>query len=172
MLFIKDTLVSTPIPTPSEHVFEPSVWCEVELPGDKLDVGVCYRSTSSTDTNNQELLNLLSSAVDYTGSSKLLLMGNLNYPESEYDNYTVNAGEASDPYRFFTKTQDLFLRQHITENTRMRQGNSPSFLDLMFVNEDNLLDQVSYGAPDGKSDHVSLNFNYTTRIEEEQSDVI
>ena len=55
-----------------------------------------------------------------------MLMGDFNYPEIEYDNYTVNAAEVSDPYRFFTKTQDLFLPQHVTENTRMRLGNSPT----------------------------------------------
>ena len=162
----------TPTPVLSEHVFEQSVWCEEKLPGDKLVVGVCYTSTSSTDTDNQELLNLLPSAVDYTRPSKLLLMGDFNYPEIEYDNYTVNAVKASDPYRFFTRTQDLFLLQLAMENTRMRLGNSPSLLDLIFKNEDNLIDQMSYGAPVGKGDHVSLTSNYTTKIEEEQSNAI
>jgi hypothetical protein len=57
------------------------VWCDVDLPNEKLIVGVCYRSTASTEGNNQELLNLLSKAVEYTGQSKLLLMGDFNYPD-------------------------------------------------------------------------------------------
>jgi len=34
------------------------------------------------------------------------------------------------------------------------------------MNENNLIDHISYGAPSGKSDRVTLTFNYTTRIEE------
>ena len=64
----------------------------------------------------------------------------------------------------------MFLLQHVTENTRTRLGNSPSLLDLIVTNEDNLIDQMSYGAPVGKSNHVSLTFNYTTKIE--HSDMI
>ena len=168
ILYIKETLVSAPISTLTEQ----SMWCEVELPGDKLIVGVCYRSTSSADGNNQELLNLLASAVEYTGTSKLLLMGDFNYPDIDYEKYTVNAGQESAPYRFFTMTQDLFLLQHVVENTRMRLGNTPSLLDLIFTNEENLIDQMRYEAPIGKSDHMSLTFIYTTCIQEDRTDMI
>ena len=80
------------------------------------------------------------------------------------DHVTVRSYNSSFTRRHYGASQ-LFLIIII-------KGNSPSLLDLIFTNEDNLIDQMSYGAPIGKSDHVSVTFNYTTRIEEEQSDVI
>jgi Endonuclease-reverse transcriptase len=112
----------------------------------------------------------LSKAVEYTGQSKLLLMGDFNYPDIDNENYSVNAGEDSAPFRFFTMTQDLFLLQHETENTRMRLRNSPSLIDLIFTNEDNLIKKMNYEAPVGKCNHVSLTFTSMTCIAQDKTD--
>jgi hypothetical protein len=62
-------------------------------------------------------------------------VGDFNYPDISYRDYTLNAGSATDAYKFLTKTQDLFLVQHITEPTRVRAGNVPSVLDNVLTDE-------------------------------------
>jgi len=78
----------------------------------------------------------------------------------------VNADECSAAFEFFNKTQDLFLIQSVREATRKRSGTQESILDYIFTNEDNLVDNLQYLTPLGKSDHVCLVWNYIISVEE------
>ena len=53
---------------------------------------------------------------------------------------------------------DLFLFQHITKPTRFRKDESPSLLDLVFTNEQDMISNLSYLPPLGKSDHICIHF--------------
>ena len=48
-------------------------------------------------------------------NSQLLLIGDFNYPEINFEDNDVHAGEESAPVKFFNCVQDLFLYQHVTE---------------------------------------------------------
>jgi len=61
---------------------------------------------------------------------------------------------------FFSKTNDLFLYQHISDGTRHRIGQQPSLLDYVFTDEDNVIDDVQFSTPLGKSDHVRIELSY------------
>ena len=63
---------------------------------------------------------------------------------------------------FFDITQDIFLKQHVDFNTRFREGNESSMLDLIFTNEDYMIENLRSIAPLGKSDHVGLLFTFIT----------
>ena len=89
-------------------------------------------------------------------------MGDFNYPAINYTDYLVNSGPDTDLYKFFQKTQDLFLIQNIHEPTRVHEGNNPSTLDYVFTDEENIMDDIQYEVPLGKSDHVCLSRNMTT----------
>ena len=99
------------------------------------------------------MLQLLDSAVNYAASAHVMILGDFNYPGIDYDNLAVAPGSkaATD---FFDKTMDLFLIQNITECTRYRQGQRSSKLDYVFTDEENLVENVEYFPPLGKSDHV------------------
>ena len=62
---------------------------------------------------------------------------------------------------FFGNTQDLHLVQNILECTRFREGCKPSKLDYVFTDEENLVDNLQYQSPLGKSDHVCLTWDLT-----------
>jgi len=47
--------------------------------------------------------------------AQLLLIGDFNYPEINFEDNDVNAGEGSAPDKCFTCVHDLFLYQHVTE---------------------------------------------------------
>ena len=42
----------------------------------------------------------------------------------------------------------------------MREGNEPSLLDLIFTNEENMIENLTTHPSLGKSDHLILSFNY------------
>ena len=99
-LYVKETLRSRQSSTMDANQFDESVWCRVDFADTSLLVGVCYRSPTSSDDNNDKLVDLLRIAVEESRGSQLLLMGDFNYPEINYDDYTVAAGEDSPPSIF------------------------------------------------------------------------
>ena len=42
--------------------------------------------------------------------------------------------------------------------TRVRHGQEPSVLDLVLTNEEGMIENIEYGNPLGKSDHLVLTF--------------
>ena len=62
------------------------------------------------------------------------------------------------------KTQELCLFQHVTNATRIRQNQTPSKLDYVFTDEENLIEVVNYEVPLGKSDHVVVTWTLLLMI--------
>lgn len=166
VLYVKDSLQSTEVDSFGDIDFEESVWCRLSTVKDSLLVGLCYRSPSSPTTNDDRLLELLEAAVNDKKSSMILIMGDFNYRNIDYVSHMVMSGDDSAESRFFNKTNDLFLVQHVTEATRFRQGQRASVLDYIFTNEDNIVDNIHYQEPLGKSDHCCLSWAITVCKEE------
>lgn len=96
-------------------------------------------------------------------------MGVFNYPSIDYHQELVMAGQESAPAKLLEATQDLLLFQHVKKPTRIRQGNQPSTLDYVFTDDDNLIDDIVYNEPLGKSDHVVLEWDLITETSEKTS---
>ena len=169
VLYIKENLRSSVDNKMMSENFEDSVWCSVKANGTKLLIGVCYRSPQSSKENNAKLLSVMDKAVNQSGYDRILIMGDFNFRDIDYSTYSVNAGDSSDAYKFFNKTQDLYLIQHVTETTRKRSGAQETVLDYIFTNEDNLVDNLQYLTPLGKSDHVCLVWDYVVSVTENTS---
>lgn len=60
--------------------------------------------------------------------------------------------------RFVNCIQNGLLSQHVLEPTRWRGNDTPHVLDLVISNNENMIDDVQYLAPLGKSDHCVLLF--------------
>ena len=52
--------------------------------------------------------------------------------------------------------------KHVKDFTRYRDGQEPSILDLIFTNEEDMIQHLDYRPPIGNSDHVSLVFKFLT----------
>ena len=159
VMYVKDTLRSELNVVLTDDAFQESVWSDVWIGDKKVLIGTCYRSTASDGENNSKLLQLFESALNQREPSNVLIMGDFNYPQIDYGGYAVSTGDDTDAARFFRKTQDLFLCQGIDCNTRFREGNEPSRLDLVFADEENLLDNINMEPPLGKSDHACIVFS-------------
>ena len=64
-----------------------------------------------------------------------MIIGDFNYPEIDYLQDTVAAGDDAASAKFFHITQELFLKQCVLQPTRFRQNQHPSVLDYVFIDE-------------------------------------
>ena len=144
--------------------FEESVWCILN-PSQEVGilVGVCYRSPSSIPENNEKLINIMQHASKVK-ASHLLLMGDFNYGQIDWDTGVVPGPDDSDAKVFYEKTQDLFLYQHVDVPTRFRDGCTPSMLDLIFSTEELMVDNLEVGSPLGKNDHAVLTWDFIYKM--------
>ena len=134
----------------SSH-FGDHVWTNIKLQGsDSLLVGCVYHSPSDNiDSSTVSLCDLFTSLDNYT---HLLICGDFNYKEISWLNLSGTTNNCHiEP--FLDTVNDLFLFQHITKPTRFRQDEIPSLLDLVFTNEQDMVNNLSYLPPLGSSDH-------------------
>ena len=74
---------------------ESTTWCTISLVGaDKLIIGVVYRSPASDSSNSQLLWQSLRSAINDQGPSHVLIMGDLNLPEINWNFISSTAGSS------------------------------------------------------------------------------
>ena len=165
LMYIHESLVSVPYAQLDSNGFEDSVWALINAGSDnRILVGNIYRSPNSSEENNSKLLELLALAKQQAKITHLLVMGDFNMPEIDYNDYSVAGSDFSFPMRFFDLSQDLFLIQHVFEATRFRGDQTPSKLDYVFTNEENLIENLKYIAPLGLSDHIGLLWKFTCSV--------
>ncbi|XP_072037662.1 uncharacterized protein [Amphiura filiformis] len=134
------------------------MWCEIRLKdGDKLLLGCIYRSPNSSMGNNQQLNQLINKACTRQ-NSHLLIVGDFNFPEVDWQSWTCNAGDSHPGWAFLDCLQDNFLYQMVEFCTRFRHGQKPSRLDLILTNDEAMICDVTDSSPLGKSDHVVIHF--------------
>ena len=117
-----------------------------------LLVGVIYRSPNSNTQNNEILLTLMNKAFT-SNCDHVLLCGDFNLPQIDWNLNRCLDSESSFTAKFLTGVEDLGIFQHVKESTRFR-GQQKSCLDLIFTKEESMVNEVTELPPLGKSDHV------------------
>jgi endonuclease/exonuclease/phosphatase family metal-dependent hydrolase len=120
-----------------------------------------YRSPSNrTSEYNDKLCTLISEATS-KGYSHILIMGDFNYPDIDWENWnTKGYNTNSHEYNFVESIQDNFLHQHTRKPTRWRGTDTPHILDLIITNEETMISNLEHVSLLGKSDHCVLNFDF------------
>lgn len=153
----------------TDSPFKESLWCNVQLKQQLLLVGLCYRSPTSSSTNNELLLQLLEKAVLQNNPDHMLIMGDFNYPQIDYETETTTASDNDPSTLFLHKSQELCLFQHVHQSTRMRTDQEPSTLDYVFTDEENIIERITHESPLGKSDHTVLCWDLFLEVEDIES---
>lgn len=149
--------------------FEESIWIRVKLWNqDSLLIGNIYRSPSSSVANNAHLNELILKATSQK-DSHLLIVGDFNYGNIDWENMQSRDSVDQCSSIFVETIKDSFLHQHVESETRFRQGQTPSRLDLLFTNESSMINDLEYLPPLGASDHVCLFFQFLCYTEKRLS---
>jgi hypothetical protein len=126
---------------------------------DVLNFICIYRSPNSDDSNNDLLTCHLDKIID-TSASHILVTGDFNLKEIDWKLQETSKSHTHIASKFLEKTKDLFIHQHVEQPTRIRGSNIPSTLDLVFTNEENMIDSIQYLPPlaskNANSDHLVL----------------
>jgi len=128
-------------------------------------VTICavYRSPNSDRINDAELLKLFST-VNTHAVGKIIILGDFNYCNINWDTCTVGGSISGNTqgHKFLLTINDNFLIQHVHFPTRVRGNQIPHTLDLVFTFED-FIEKINELSPLGKSDHcilhIQCNFN-------------
>ena len=136
-----------------------AVWCSIKVSKQNtLLVGVIYRTPSSSHENNVKL-NYMLRKISQVGANSVLLMGDFNYGQIDWEKGIVEGAYESDQEQFLDTMNDLYLFQHVHKPTRFREGHRPAILDLVFTQLESEIDEIIIGEPLGKSDHAVLTWD-------------
>ena len=140
-----------------KNSFEEAVFVSIDLKGsDKLMVGLVYRSGSGDEENNRNL-NELTTTVCNSGYSHILLMGDYNYKDIDWELFH---SDDKTELMFVDCVIENGLVQHVDKPTRNRGTNQPSLLDLVLTNEADHIINMEHNSSLGKSDYCTLEFDF------------
>jgi len=160
-LFISQSITASQVIFNDASDYIEHVWVKIKMRGsDTLLVGCIYHSPSKLISDSiSSLCDLLGQLGGY---SHLLICGDFNLKDITWLDYCGNT--YIEP--FLDMIDNLFLFQHVTEPTRYRSSDPPSFLDLVFTNELDIINDISYSPPLGNSDHVCIYFVCYTKCKQ------
>jgi len=146
LLYVRDSL------KPAEYCvhtkFNDTVFCQLR----DLLIGVCYRSENYAivgDYNNSKLYDLFNEV----SNKQLLLMGDFNFADVDWNSTTTYSSAHSDCKKFLEVVEDCFLTQHVMQPTR-----DNAVLDLIFSRDPDLVSDVVVRDHLGSSDHSMITF--------------
>ena len=156
ILYIRNDIISYPCLEVENINFLESAWCVIRVgKNDKLLLGGIYRSSSGTDENNDNLLHLLNFVMTLN-CKYVMVLGDFNYPEISWDNWSTNRNATHNSFKFLECLRDNYLFQLIEKPTRVREGQTHNVLDLAITNKDDWISNIEYLDQLGASDHIQL----------------
>jgi hypothetical protein len=161
---MKPSVCDAIISTFSEHIF---VECR-QSGGEKMLLGLIYRSPNSPAENTAELNKLMLQASALS-AGVTVIMGDFNFPEINWETELSAAGPGHVATTFLKATKDCFFVQHQKEPTRYRQGEKANVVDLVFTNGEEIISDISTIAGLGKSDHFSLLITLNSTVKQQQN---
>ena len=142
LIYVSQELGSYPCKGLENAQVDDAVWCWVKLTNNtKILVGSIYRSPDSDEANNTAIMNQILQAVEVAGRNRVLLMGDFNIRQINWEEDIAVGTLNSLQSRFFECIKDCFLYQHVYAPTRFR-GEQESTLDLVFTKEEEDVENV------------------------------
>ena len=182
-LFIKEHLEATRLED-DEKLFSPNVFVKVKLhdKNDYVILGVMYRSPNSSNQETDSLIKQLDYIYTKYVSSKVVIMGDFNFSNIDWSQETCNTGidekdgnDVSDDdddfdddkqdkkvtkkrkdKEFLDKFHENFLHQFVKTPTHRRGNQTPTLIDLIIANDQDLVRNLYHCAPLGLSHHDTI----------------
>jgi hypothetical protein len=130
----------------NDQNFPESIWCDLKIGGEKTLIGICYRPPNSNIVEDEALFNFFCKA----SKEKVLIMGDFNFSGIDWNRSVL------DESNLFAKcVSDSFLFQCVNCSTR-----GENILDLVFVSEENMVENLTVGELFDSSDHNIIRWNF------------
>ncbi|WAR05168.1 hypothetical protein MAR_020537, partial [Mya arenaria] len=144
-------------------MYHDASWIDWIVEDETVVIGCIYRSPSETD-NCDIIIELLREAARI--SENLLVTGDFNMKDIEWETYTTIHSESHHEYMFIECLRDNFLFQHVQQFTRCRNDQPLNLLDLVLSKDENNVTNFEHLPSIGLSDHVTLVFDFCCNYKE------
>ena len=141
--------------------FEEVVCINIKLLNSATLLLACvYRSPNSSTINNHNLLDFINN-ICKINPVYYIFIGDFNIPGIDWNSWSCNGEDSFNNYKsaFLNCLRDNFLYQHVDKTTRGRLGQTSNILDLIISNNNEIVNNICYSSPLGKSDHCVLHFS-------------
>ena len=144
----------------SHTSYRDQLWLRIELNKyEHLLLGAIYRSPSlKLEDTVPEIIDSMQKAASYN-PPYLIICGDFNIKNIDWKDERCLPGASLQESAFLQGIKDCLLFQHITECTRFRLGHRPQTLDLLFSNEEDIVQDTCFLPGLGLSDHISIHFS-------------
>ena len=160
-IYVKNTLSSTVNVELTDHLFTESVWVSIQLSEkDTFLIGGVYRSPQSSTENNDLLLDLLQKAKG-ANFSNILILGDFNLPDINWELWTTSRSENHLSNKFLECLRDNFWEQTIFSPTRWVKDQPGNVLDLCVTDNPEIIKNIEITTRLGNSDHLSIEIELT-----------
>ena len=164
IIYAKKGLMAREYKGMDKYNFEESTWCQLENGSkEKILVGNIYRSPNSTRENTQILYDLLRD-TKLDAFDHVIITGDFNFPNTRWD-----GSNCSDDIQ--EAVRDGFLTQHVKEPTHFRGDNKRNILDLVLTNSEDVISNIEYCSPIGKSHHLLLKIRTNINKEDGKEEI-
>ena len=131
--------------------------------GKVIHIAVCYMPPQTRAWPNEEYEVLMTDTLKVIQSlfqerGRLILVGDFNCKEVCWETMDEGTNEETWGAKLMDLTTRYMVTQQVEETTRIRGGDEPSRLDLIFTMDPNEDDNIRYNCPLGKGDHVVIDF--------------
>ena len=160
-LFIKNCYKISTNPE-YESIFNPSIFCKITTESNEnFTIGVIYRSPNLSRQEALSINNLIDTVSnDFKNSNdKLVIVGDLNYKQIDWNNESCDTSDEHIASKFFNCTQKNFLFQHVKHPTHFMPNAIPSLIDIVLSNDPDFVEDLTHHDPLGASHHSVLLFN-------------
>ena len=142
--------------------------------GERIFVGVYVPPKTSAWTREEHeamIGDTMKELEDLTSKGKdMVIVGDFNCKQVNWEEGTCHGEEYSYSDRLLSWAQENLMKQWIDCETRFRGGDAPARLDLLFTSDCEVVDDISYDCPLGKSDHVLVKVSLGEEMQEENED--
>ena len=148
--------------------YDDAVWCMASVKNKKILISCIYRSPSNTPEKNNELICMLEEASKIK-TNNTVICGDFNCKEINWTTRNLNCSETHHASKIYDKINNLFLHQKVLEPTRFRTGDTPSNLDWVLCDEEDMIEEVSIHPPVQSSDHTVIKFQINISYSEPEN---
>jgi ribonuclease P/MRP protein subunit RPP40 len=150
LLYVKNCILVEEINVNDAKDFEEYLYCMLTIGNSRTALILCYRAPSNGTAQDRGLFEIFKKASK--GDS--IIIGDFNYPNVDWKNHLAKGSGR----RFLKVVDDCFLQQLTKDKTC-----GENVLDLVFVTDNKLIDEVTVVQGIGKSVHEMVLFNLIIR---------